>query len=193
MARDYKDRASTAKKAPPQKSVSWWKWALVVLLITLFVFFLLFLRDSTKNTDKVEKPLAKMASSKKASKAAAPKHQNKKPQEPHFDFYTILPETEIEVPDYEIDTRKREEKFGKAKARQYIVQAGSFRQYSEADKLRAQLALIGVESRVEKAQVGAVIWNRVKMGPFKRSSSVTLIKKRLKDHGIDAIVTEIKG
>ncbi len=190
MARDYKDRASAAtKKTPPQQSVSWWKWALVALLVSLFVFFLLFLR----NSGKTEKTVNKTLSSQKSVKAASPKHQNKKPPEPHFDFYTILPETEIEVPDYEIGTRTREERFGQAKASRYVVQAGSFRKYSEADKLRAKLALIGVESRVEKARVGEVVWNRVKMGPFKRSSSVTLIKKRLKKHGIDAIVTEIKG
>jgi len=52
---------------------------------------------------------------------------------------------------------------------------------------------MGIESRVEKAKVGNVIWNRVKMGPYTHSSSVSVIKKRLRKNGIDVIVTEIKS
>ena len=79
------------------------------------------------------------------------------------------------------------------KTNKYLMQAGSFRQFSEADKLRARLALIGIESRIEKAKVGNTIWNRVKIGPYSNSSSVSVIKKRLKQNGIDIIVTEVKG
>jgi len=194
MPRDYKDRAGKAKKKPqPQTAVVWWKWLLIALLIALFVAFLVFLRSSSPETEKPKKRLATLSVAKQVKKIAKPKHQNKQPEEPRFDFYTILPETEIEVPDYEINTRSREERVGKAKASKYILQAGSFRNFVEADKLRARLALIGIESRVEKAKVGSVVWNRVKMGPYSRSSSVSLIKKRLKNNGIDAIVTEVKS
>jgi len=194
MPRDYKDRAGTAKKKNQQQTtVVWWKWLLIVLLIALFVAFLFFLRGSGSEIEKQKKQVSTLSVAKKVKKTVTPKHQNKKPEEPRFDFYTILPETEIEVPDYEINTRSREERVGKAKSSKYIVQAGSFREFSEADKLRARLALIGIESRIEKAKIGSVVWNRVKMGPYSRSSSVSLIKKRLKNNGIDAIVTEIKS
>lgn len=194
MPRDYKDRAGTAKKKNQQQaSVVWWKWLLIVLLIALFVAFLFFLRGSGSEIEKQTKQVSPLSDVKKLKKAATPKHQNKEPVEPRFDFYTILPETEIEVPDYEINTRSREERIGKAKASKYILQAGSFREFTEADKLRARLALIGIESRVEKAKIGRVVWNRVKIGPYSRSSSISLIKKRLKNNGIDAIVTEVKS
>lgn len=192
MARDYKDRASPGKKKPHQSRVAWWKWILIIILIALFVIFLVFLRDSGAKIEKQK--VQKTSVISVASKAKKiPKHQNKKPEEPRFDFYTILPETEVVVPDYEINTRSREEQFGKGKESRYIVQAGSFRNFVEADKLRASLALMGIESRVEKARIGNVEWNRVKMGPYTRSSSVSLIKKRLKQNGIDAVVTEVKG
>jgi len=191
MARDYKDRATASKKKPQQNTVVWWKWVLIVLLIALFVMFLVFLRNSGSKIEKPQKQKTAISVSKKIKRT--PKHQNKKPEEPRFDFYTILPETEIVVPDYEINTRSREEKFGKGKTSKYILQAGSFRNFIEADKLRARLALIGIESRIEKATVGNVIWNRVKMGPYSYSSSVSNLKKQLKQNGIDAIVTEIKS
>jgi cell division protein FtsN len=193
MARDYKYRASQNRKKSQKTSVAWWKWIVIIILISLFVFFLIFLSNSTPKT-KSEQQTKSISTSKQTKKTKSPpKHQNKKQKEPRFDFYTILPETEIIVPDYEINTRSREEQFGKAKTSKYIIQAGSFRDFSEADKLRARLALMGIESRVEKAKVGKATWNRVKIGPYSRSSSVSSIKKRLKRNGIDVIVTEIKS
>ena len=131
----------------------------------------------------------------KSKPVEKPKPVKAKPkqEEPRFDFYTILPEKEVVVPDYEIKTRVREERVGKAKPAKYILQAGSFREFKEGDSLRAKLALMGIESRVEKAQVGNVTWNRVKMGPYSQMSSVTTIKSRLKQNGIDVMVTEIGG
>jgi Cell division protein len=110
---------------------------------------------------------------------------------PQFDFYTILPEKEVIVPDHEINTRTREERVGQAKTANYILQAGSFREFKDADNLRAKLALMGIESKVEKAKVGAVVWNRVKMGPYAQMTSVSTIRARLRENGIDVIVMEV--
>ena len=110
---------------------------------------------------------------------------------PQFDFYTILPEKEVIVPDYEINTRAREERVGQAKTASYILQAGSFRDFKDADSLRAKLALMGIESKVEKAKVGNVVWNRVKMGPYTQMTSVSTIRSRLRENGIDVVVMEV--
>jgi len=191
MPRDYKNRASSTKKTAQQPTVAWWKWLLIAFLIAFFVIFLVFLKGSSPETETQKQQSITSKAAAKAKKT--PKHQDKVRVEPRYDFYTILPETEIVVPDHEIYTRRREEHVGKRKASTYTVQAGSFRHFAEADKLRAKLALIGIESRVEKATVGGVIWNRVKMGPFKSSSQIAILKKRLKSNGIDTIVTETKG
>jgi cell division protein FtsN len=188
MARDYKHRAQSKKVVAKKNGVAWWKWGLIVLLISVFAGFLIFLRSTKPVTGNVA-----ISSVKKKPKVVKPKHQDKVAEEPHYDFYTILPEAEVVVPDYEIKTRAREELVGKAKVSRYLIQAGSFREFSEADKLRARLALMGIESRVEKARIGNVVWNRVKMGPFTQSSSVSRIKARLRQNGIDAIVTEQGG
>ncbi len=189
MARDYKNRATSTRRKPQQNTVAWWKWLLIALLIAVFTIFLFFLKSTSPKQATVKQQTI-AASTKPKPK---PKHQNKVIQEPRYDFYTILPETEVIIPDYEINTRRREEHLGKRKASQYNVQAGSFRNFTDADKLRAKLALIGIESRVEKATIGSVVWNRVKMGPFRSSSQIAILKKRLKSNGIDIIVTETKG
>lgn len=184
MSRDYKYRSQNRRLSKSAKNrVAWWKWLLAALLVTLFAAFLVFLRFNTP----------KNAGPQPVTPPAASKQPEQQEQEPHYDFYTILPKAEIVVPDYEIKTRVREEKVGRIKSVQYMIQAGSFRDYNEADKLRARLALMGIESKVEKAEIGNTAWHRVKLGPFDRSSSVAAIKARLKENGIDAIVTETEG
>jgi cell division protein FtsN len=190
MARDYKHRANSRKKKTRTAGVPWWRWLGVFILIALFVYFLFFLSNAVPKV--IQKQQTKTISlAKVVKKKAPPKRQDKAPKEPEFNFYTILTE-EVVVPDYEIHTRSREEKIGKLKETKYIMQVGSFRELSEADKLRAHLALLGIESRIEKATVGGSVWNRVRMGPFESPSNVADLKKRLKENGIDTKVTEIK-
>ena len=129
----------------------------------------------------------------KAEAEKKPPRQDLTPVEPHFDFYTILPSVEVEIPDHELKTRIREEKLGEGdKNAKYIMQAGSFRDSPEAEKLKAKLTVLGVESRVEKAQVGEVFWYRVKVGPYSGMTSLMAVKSQLRDKGVDAIVLEFK-
>jgi cell division protein FtsN len=189
-----------------------WRWLLVAVLIVAFVVFLNMIRkmvpELIADKPETERPLVeekvkqevaikpqmpaveaeKKEPEKKAEQPAEPPPAE--PEEPRYDFYTILPQAEVVVPDYEIKTRVREELVGKTKAAKYIMQAGSFREAAEADRHKAKLALLGIESRVEKAKVGNVIWHRVKIGPYDNPSSVSTIKELLQKNGIGVIVTE---
>lgn len=204
MAKDYKHRAQ-GKKTPQrrqnnghQPSVSLWKWMLITALIILFVVFLVYLKSGTtkipappvSQTLPITKPAKTNSKSEEVAKEKKKTESKAEPKQPRFDFYTILPEKEVVVPEHEIKTRAREERVGKAKETKYIMQAGSFKTFKEADQLRAKLALMGIESKVEKAKVGNVTWNRVKMGPYIHMNSVNVIRSRLRKNGIDVMVTE---
>lgn len=188
MPRDYKNRAKSNKKPNNKTTIDKGKWVLVICLFVLFVWFLSFLRglpDSTISTN------ALLDSKNKTSKTVA--KQDAKTPEPHFDFYTILPTSEIPIPDYEFNRISREEKIGKGKNSQYSMQIAAFRQFSTADKLKARLALLGIETRIEQIKVGSVVWNRVKIGPVNSLSYLSKLKKQLKAQGIsNPIVTQIK-
>ena len=119
--------------------------------------------------------------------------KEQKPQPPQFDFYTILPKKEVVVPDHEIKTRTREEQFGKNKKASYVIQAGSSRDPKDADQLRAKLALMGIESKIQKAKVESVIWYRVKIGPYTQMGSVNTIMSRLQKNGMKPVITEVDG
>jgi cell division protein FtsN len=127
---------------------------------------------------------------------------------PQFDFYTILSEKEVVVPEHEIITRTNNEErstqpvipvdstavvesTSPAKSTTtYMMQAGSFKNSVDAEKMRANLEAMGIEARVERAKVGEAIWHRIKMGPYTQMSSVSTIRARLHQSGIDVIVTE---
>lgn len=196
MARDYKHQGRGRQNQPPI-GVAWWKWLLVAFLVGMFVWFLLSLQDSEPDsmpkkgvTQSLKTPKLE---SKKAKKQPVEKAE-KDSKEPRFDFYALLQEEQkFIVPEHEMKTRVREERLGKAKASKYVIQAGSFKNFSDADKLRARLALMGIESRVEKEKIKNVIWNRVRMGPYSRMSSVSTIKSRLTKEGIQLMVIEVKG
>jgi len=198
MAKDYKHRVTSKKKTAPLAVVGTWQWLMIAALILGFAVFLIYLRITapeektasvvTESTTKSDKTSALT----KAKKADADKKTTpNKPKAPHFEFYTVLPDKEKIVPDYEIKTREREERIGKAKEAKYVMQVGSFKTFKEADQMRAKLALMGIASKVDKAKIDGVPLHRVKLGPFTQMKSVNDIRLRLKSMGANVIVTEV--
>ena len=205
MSKDYKYRAQNKSKASsadtsnPLRSLAFWKWMLMTALaISSVVFLVSWQVKGTKKTNPaqslqniaVTKPLQVAPNEHADIQQSIKTEIESKPKPPRFDFYTILPEKEVVVPDYEINTRTREERVGKAKETHYMMQAGSFKALKETDQLRAKLGLLGIESSVHKAKVGNVIWYRVKIGPYTQMTSVSALKSRLSQNGIAVIVTE---
>jgi len=88
---------------------------------------------------------------------------------PRFDFYTVLPNQELDLnPDIEpADLQSRSE--GDA---QYLLQVGSFRQQADADRRRGELALLGLEATVEAGDSDSGRWHRVYLGPFESRSDM---------------------
>ena len=50
--------------------------------------------------------------------------------------------------------------------KQYIVQVGSFKKFSDADRLRANLILQGYHSRLSRFTNSTTTWYRVEVGPY---------------------------
>ncbi|NDE91867.1 MAG: hypothetical protein EB036_00615 [Betaproteobacteria bacterium] len=70
------------------------------------------------------------------------------------------------------------------------VQAGAFKVLSDAEALKARLALLGLESRVVKSDAGGAMMYRVRMGPFNRSEDVNRARNRLIEAGVDPVVVK---
>jgi cell division protein FtsN len=192
MAKDYKHRVRGKNTLNPQdfdpvENLSVWKWMLITGLAISAVVLVVYI-SSKGLKDIAPKQIVPIPSDTKPETKPEPEEPEVKATQ--YDFYTILPEKEVVVPDYEIKTRTREERVGQAKTTQYIMQAGSYNGLKEAEQMRARLGTMGIEAKVQKAKVGNTVWYRVKLGPFAQIASVNTINARLKQSGIDVIVTE---
>ena len=68
----------------------------------------------------------------------------------------------------------------------YFVQVGSFQNVDDAEKLKAKLALVGMEASVQKADVpGRGVFHRVRLGPFKGQAEANSTIANLKSNGIE--------
>lgn len=108
---------------------------------------------------------------------------------PRFDFYTLLKEKEVFVPesDAPLENRDAEQRY------HYLIQAGSFRKFNDADSLRAQLLLLNLNAIVETTgSGGSDSWHRVLVGPFDSNSKAAKARSTLLQNGIDNILLKRK-
>jgi cell division protein FtsN len=109
-----------------------------------------------------------------------------------FDFYDMLPKFEVVVPE------KKEKGVGPEggtapiqRPGTYVLQAGSYRNLTDADRVRAQLALQGIESKIQKVTVDNDTWHRVRIGPVTDLGELNKLRKRLAEAEVDAIVVRV--
>ena len=59
---------------------------------------------------------------------------------------------------------------------------------SDADQLKARLALMGVVARVQSVTVNDATWHRVRVGPVSSAREADELRSRLASNGIDSLV-----
>ena len=107
---------------------------------------------------------------------------------PRFDFYTMLPEHNIEVevdPEEVARNRVQEQASG---SEYYLLQAGSFRSSEDADRRRGELLLLGLEPRVEEASGDNGRWFRVYIGPFDSRSKMAKARSLTAAENIETLL-----
>ena len=72
----------------------------------------------------------------------------------------------------------------------YYLQAGSFRQRSDADQLRAQILLLGMDVKLENATINGDQWYRVQVGPFNNKDSMTQAQRTLSGNGFSNLLPQ---
>ncbi|MDD2989251.1 MAG: SPOR domain-containing protein [Zoogloea sp.] len=170
-----------------------------------------------------ERPLTPPPKPQGGEPIALPGKAGDKPVEkPRFDFYNVLPKgsdalpaptkpeetTEVVKPPVKpekadkADSKPDDAERAKAEAalldkpavpERFFLQAGSFEDPSEADNLKARLALMGVEASVQKVELpekGTV--HRVRVGPYLGQEEMTRARQQLLSSGINAAIIKIK-
>jgi cell division protein FtsN len=206
MPRDYKSRVTRKRK----QSLPGYVWLVSGLAIGLFIAFIVYL-DKQPESDKnfgsaVQEELEKLKQQPKKKTVVktetAKKDNTAKKKEQKFNFYTILPELEVFIP--ESETRppdspketKSQASTSKSKkpatGKQYVLQVGSFQSLSDAEKLKANVAFLGLSANVQHVTVNKQTWHRVRTGPYKSKQQLYKSQKTLKQNGIHAISMELK-
>jgi cell division protein FtsN len=197
-------RGASRYQAPAKRAVPGWVWLVCGLVIGGFIMFLMNLEPGGEEI-------------KRAKETPKPKEQPKRPApvtgqpvKPKYDFYTLLPESEVILPPEapkpeppkpvtpeeaaKIDAARAEAALNgqvppppplvaKAPATQFFLQAGSFRKQPEAEKVRAQIILLGQDVRVENVTVRDEDWYRVLVGPFANREQLGQAQKTLSASG----------
>jgi cell division protein FtsN len=69
----------------------------------------------------------------------------------------------------------------------YVLQAGSFSTNQDADRRRAELALHGIESHIQRVKVNERNYHRVYIGPTDDLDELNLLRSRLRAAQIDVL------
>ena len=132
------------------------------------------------------------ASSSKPEPAANKKGAIKLPpkEKPRFTFYDILPGQEVVVPS---SVAAAAGKPVPGDDGVYVIQVAAYRTQEDADAQKAKLALIGMESRIEKITIdGKDTYFRVRVGPEKSLAKAHTLMARLEQNGVQAVLIKLK-
>lgn len=176
-----------------------WVWLLTGLVIGLILAAVAVysgMAPGLRNASPQPEPQASTApgSTDPATADAAPGATSR----PRYDFYTVLPEMEVLIPDSELQERVRAEAPAPDAAGQtaavapptgirYRLQAGSFRDPRPAEESKARLALLGISATVQSVNINGSTYHRVYVGPFTTAAEVEQVKQQLAGSGVQAI------
>ena len=108
-----------------------------------------------------------------------------------YDFYSMLPKFEVVVPEKDRDVKPDIKPAPETRRGTYVLQAGSYRNFADADRVRAQLALQGVESKVQKVSVDSDTWHRIRIGPISNLDELNRMRQILRKADVDVLVIRV--
>ncbi len=206
MSRDYKsDYRNSAKATAGGRGGSMWVGVLIGLLVGLCIALgvALYINKGAnpffqkgKSAEKAaEKSAEKPADAQKATPAedaskpaTGEKHAKNGEVKPRFDFYKILPGTEEAVTDKEFKRTSPA-----ATKEVYFLQVAAFQSPSDADNLKARLALAGIETQIQTATLpDGQVWHRVRVGPFSNQDELSKSRAALKENKLEANLIKVR-
>lgn len=200
MSRDYKNAGRGKLRRRP---VPGWLWLLAGLAIGLFAAFsMIHLHGRTPSAQAAAQPTQTLQAPppvndtlhdtrdvrKKPAPALPP------PPKPKFDFYTILPEMEVTVPEQDITGTPKQGLPQVNAPGTYVLQAGSFRTSQQADRLKARLIRLGIQAHVQTVTLAnGETWHRVQIGPYTDLNRLNNTRARLRQNHINAVLLRLKS
>jgi cell division protein FtsN len=108
-----------------------------------------------------------------------------------YDFYEGLPKFEVLVPEKEhgahVDAAARIERPGT-----YFLQAGSYRNEADAERVQARLARQNISANVQRVALDADVWFRIRIGPIKDLAQLNRVRQQLQAAEIVSLVIRVE-
>ena len=199
--RDYKRRTRGQLSLPPER-LRGFGFGLAIGLALALVVFIADRRAGQSPFDAPEPRAAHHGSARglpatdlKQQPAAAAAGTNAVSNETgteagRYDFYQMLPKFEVVVPEREHGTRVAPA----APVEQpgtYFLQVGSYRDAAVAERIRAQLSKLAIESTVQRVAVDNDVWHRVRIGPMRDLTQLNRLRQRLQAADLDSLVVRV--
>ena len=177
------------KRRSKKSELPAWLWMFFGLGIGLSVALAIYVKDraperSTRAAPKEPQSLSEPVASavdKNGEVAEVAKRERR------FDFYDMLPNFEVIIPEQEPDVSADTQPQPVVSPGIYVLQAGSFSEFADADRRRAELALHGIESRVQRVTIDDRTYHRVRIGPIDDLQELNILRSRLRQAKIDVL------
>ena len=174
-------RASNVRHKKPQTSVSTLRLIATVVIVILFSLGLYALNQlESEKTSRIAEPSNSTINTKELSLPS---------NEDDYTFYSRLKDFEVVVnkeSSYE-SSRSANEKFI------YLIQVGSFKTKAQAEMLRVELTLLGLEPNIDSSEnASGNTWHRVRLGPFTSRGSMTAARSTIISNNLEAMVMKSK-
>lgn len=186
---------------PGSRSVPLWLWIFALVAIGVFASLLVYLDRYEKGMLKVDqfsiedlfstvkdgiKEIKEIKEVKEITELSILKPKEKKSDDtgnPILYFYEMLPKSKVTVPDYEAT----------GSTPHLYLQAGSFKNYKAADRMKAKLALMGIVSNIETTTLKDTgRWHRVRVGPFMGTREMNKVRSVMRSNDIEPITIKVK-
>jgi cell division protein FtsN len=183
MPRDYK-----TKRSKPG-AFSGWIGLGCGLALGLAVAGVVYLKDHRLDAPvaSAEKTVKKRTHGNEPPEAADPSADESK----SYAFYEMLPKFEVVVPEKDKDVRPDTKSIPETRRGTYVLQAGSYKTFADADRVRAKLALQGIESNVQKVTVDNDTWHRIRIGPIAKLDDLNRMRQILRKADVDVLVIRV--
>lgn len=188
-------RTTTRRKTRSRQTASagqGWSWGLLGLGIGLSVSAFIYLNNRPPATG-VPTPAPEQAQPSAKPKVTVSKRDAtaEAEAEPRFGFYDMLENYEVVIFEEEAPVQPQVRQTTNEAPGIFVLQAGSFAEYVDADRRKAQLAILGVESGIQKVSVDDKVYHRVRVGPLQDLDEVQRLRRRLADADIDTMVLRV--
>ena len=184
MAKRKRRRVSRSRKTeyPP------FIWLLFGLAIGLSVAFAVYVKSNEPATaakTDTPQPASLQSALDDNDEIPAPTPAKEKPENKRFTFYDILPNFEVITPEATPEVEADVAPKAIEEPGVYVLQAGSFSTNKDADRRRAELALHGIESQIQRVKVNDQNYHRVYIGPTDDLDELNMLRSRLRTAKID--------